>query len=115
MTSSSCQFLNVQNVQIIKHLSLCWSYLSLIVPSKTFKGPTTPTGYVPVYSANGTQYYLVSLAAYLILIWRVPTLPTDIWRHFDDIISSSNIFSLLFCFYILIKGIVHKQLTIIEN
>ena len=83
---------------------LCWSYLSLIVPSKTFKGPTTPAGYVPVYSANGTQYYLVSLAAYLLLVWRVPSLPTQIWRHFDDIISTANIFSLLLCLYILIKG-----------
>ena len=86
-------------------LSLSWSYLSLVVPSKTFRGPTTPVGYVPVYSANGTQYYFVSLAAYLLLIWRLPTLPLQIWRHFDDIISTANIFSLLFCLFILIKGL----------
>ena len=101
--------------QIIKHLPLGWSYLSLIVPSKTFKGPITPAGYVPVYSANGTQYYLVSLTAYLLLIWRVPTLPTDIWRHFDDIISSSNIFSLFFCLYILIKGTDKNDKNINHN
>ena len=85
-------------------VSLLWSYLSLIIPSKTFKGPTTPAGYVPVYSANGTQYYLISLLAYLILVWCVPSLPLDIWRNFHDIIATLNIFSLVFCLYLLFKG-----------
>ena len=83
---------------------LLWSYLSLIVPSNKFLGPTTPAGYVPVYSANGTQYYLVSLLAYLIMVWCVPTLPLNIWRHFHDIVATLNIFSLLFCLFLLFKG-----------
>ena len=79
-----------------------------MVPSKTFRGPTTPVGYVPLYSANGTQYYCVSLAVYLLLIWFNPSLPLMIWEHFDDIISTANIFSLLFCLFILIKGLISK-------
>ena len=85
---------------------LLWSYASLIVPSKTFKGPVTPVGYVPVYSANGTSYYIVSLITYLILVWQVPTLPLLIWTNFDDIIATLNVFSLLFCAFLLIKGII---------
>ena len=83
---------------------LAWSFLSLKVPSKVFKGPATPVGYVPLYSANGTQYYLVSLVAYLALVWCLPSLPLDIWRHFDDIISTLNIFSLALCSLLLFKG-----------
>ena len=88
---------------------LLWSYLSLIVPSNKFRGPTTPAGYVPVYSANGTQYYLVSLLTYLIMVWCVPTLPLNIWRHFHDIIATLNIFSLLFCLFLLFKGKCHGR------
>jgi len=83
---------------------LAWSFLSLKVPSKVFRGPATPVGYVPLYSANGTQYYLVSLVTYLVLVWCLPSLPLDIWRHFDDIISTLNIFSLGLCAYLLFKG-----------
>ena len=85
-------------------VSLTWSYLSLKVPSKTFRGPVTPVGYEPVYSANGTQYYIVSLVTYLIVVWRFPSLPLDIWTNFDDIIATLNIFSLVFCLFLLIKG-----------
>ena len=85
-------------------LFLCWSFLSLKVPSKTFNGPMTPAGYIPVYSANGTQYYLVSLMSYFILIWRIPSLPLDIWSQFDDIIATLNIFSLGLCLFLLVKG-----------
>ena len=44
-----------------------WAFLSLKVPSKQFLGPKSPEGEVPRYAANGTQFYLVSLAAYFAL------------------------------------------------
>ena len=83
---------------------LLWSFLSLKVPAKTFLGPSTPTGYVPTYSANGVQYYLISLAAYLVLVMAMPSLPLTIWHQFGQIISSLNIFSLVLCIFLLIKG-----------
>ena len=83
---------------------LLWSFLSLKVPAKTFLGPATPAGYVPVYSANGVQYYLVSLVSYLTLVYAVPSLPLSIWLQFDQIVSSLNIFSLVLCVFLLIKG-----------
>jgi len=83
---------------------MLWAFLSLKIPSKTFSGPTTPAGYIPKYSANGTQYYLVSLAVYLVTVYMYPDIPLDIVDNFGDIISSLNLFSLLFCTYLLIKG-----------
>ena len=92
-TFSLSSFLNTGTVfsWTVVLVFLAWC---LKVPSKVFKGPATPVGYVPLYSANGTQYYLVSLVAYLALVWCLPSLPLDIWRHFDDIISTLIIFSL---------------------
>jgi len=81
-----------------------WGYLSLIVPSKVFLGPMTPAGDVPRYSANGVQFYLVSLLSYLLLVYLQPELPIQIYKNFAEIISSLNIFSLLFCVVLLIKG-----------
>jgi len=83
---------------------LLWSFISLKVPARTFLGPTTPSGYVPAYSANGVQYYIVSSAAYLALVFAVPSLPLSIWYQFDQVISSLNIFSLVLCVFLLIKG-----------
>merc|ERR1712123_262684 len=83
---------------------LLWSFISLKVPARTFLGPTTPSGYVPAYSANGVLYYIVSLAAYLALVFAVPSLPLSIWYQFNQIISSLNIFSLVLCLFLLIKG-----------
>jgi len=44
--------------------------------NKTFfclLGPAAPHGYVPKYSANGTQYYLVSLAVFLVYAFLIDT------------------------------------------
>ena len=43
-----------------------WAFVSLKVPSNVFKGPATPNGYVPLYSANGLQFYFVSLVLFLL-------------------------------------------------
>jgi len=76
----------------------------LIVPSKVFLGPTTPAGYTPRYSANGTQYYLISLLVYLIIVYLKPTLPVEIFENFGDIIATLNIFSLVLCVFLIFKG-----------
>merc|ERR1719239_2102687 len=61
-----------------------WGYLSLIVPSKVFLGPMTPAGDVPRYSANGVQFYLVSLVSYLLLVYLQPELPIQIYKNFAE-------------------------------
>ena len=49
-------------------LFYAWGFISLKVPSKVFKGPATPNGYIPLYSANGLQYYFVSLVLFLLFV-----------------------------------------------
>jgi len=95
----------------IVFIFLLWSFISLRVPSKKFSGPATPLGYVPVYSANGVQYYLISLATYQATVFFIPSLPVSIWLQFDKIISSLNIFSLGFCALLLVKGHYWPEVT----
>ena len=49
-------------------LFYAWGFISLKIPSKVFKGPATPNGYIPLYSANGLQYYFVSLVLFLLFV-----------------------------------------------
>lgn len=83
---------------------MLWAFISLKVPSPTFEGPPTPLGYIPVYSANGVQFFLISLISYLALVYMWPALPCLIYDQFSEIISSLNLFSLLFCLFLLVKG-----------
>ena len=73
-----------------------WAFLSLKVPSKTFLGPAAPHGYVPKYSANGTQYYLVSLTAFLLYAYFVHnSICEEIYDAFGPIMAVLNLTSLL--------------------
>ena len=73
-----------------------WAFLSLKVPSKTFLGPAAPHGYVPKYSANGTQYYLLSLTAFLLYAYFVDnSLCREIYDAFGPLMAVLNLTSLL--------------------
>ncbi len=70
--------------------------LSPKVPSKNYNGPTTPHGHVPSYSANGTQFYLVSLVTFLLYITFVDnSLCINIYDNFSAIVAALNVFSLV--------------------
>jgi len=83
-----------------------WCFLSLKIPgTKVFKGPPTPkAGYVPLYAANGTQFYLVSLAAFLALAFLFPDLPVDIYRDMSSIAAVLNATALILCWWLVVKG-----------
>jgi len=83
-----------------------WCFFSLKIPNtKVFKGPPTPkAGYVPVYAANGTQFYLASLAAFLALAFVFPDLPVHIYQDFSSIVAVLNATALILCWYLLVKG-----------
>ena len=67
------------------------------------------------YSANGVQFYLVSLVSYLLLIYLLPDIPIQIYKNFPEIISSLNIFSLLFCVGLLIKGHYRPEVEMVKR
>ena len=66
-----------------------------------FKGPpVTATGYVPEYVANGTQFHLVSLAAFLLLAYAFPEICVDIYTKFSSILAVLNVTALGLCWYV---------------
>lgn len=40
---------------------MAWAFVFLHTPAKTFKGPPTSFGYVPLYSDNGISYYVATI------------------------------------------------------
>ena len=88
-----------------------WAYLCLVEPlGKTFKGPPTPgSGYVPVYKANGTQFYLISVIVFLGLVYKYPYLCNDIYEDFHSIVAVLNATSMILCLYLLVNGIISPQ------
>lgn len=85
--------------------------LQLLTPGKTVHGPVTPRGNVPIYTANGVQRYVLTLV--LISVGGV-TGTIDlaaVYDYFGEIISALNIFSLLFCAGLYIKGRVAPSST----
>lgn len=80
-------------------------FLMRIVPGKTFYGPITPKGNVPVYKANGVSCYLITLALFYLAAfqWKLFS-PTIIYDNFGYLIGALNIFSALFCVLLYVKG-----------
>jgi 7-dehydrocholesterol reductase len=80
--------------------------LMKLVPGKTFLGPVTPKGNIPVYKANGVPCFLITLFAYYVgayvLEWFSPTL---IYDQLGPMLGALNCFSLFFCLFLYFKGI----------
>lgn len=79
--------------------------LMRVLPGKQTEGPITPSGNVPVYKANGLLAYLVTLVAYVVCghvlgLFR----PADIYDNYMELIGAMNLFSLLFCIALYLKG-----------
>lgn len=75
------------------------------LPGKVFYGPITPAGNTPVYTANGMAAFLCTL--FLFYLGTCPLhlfSPTIIYDNFPGILGALNIFSLVFCLLLLIKG-----------
>lgn len=88
----------------------CFSIFQLLLirylPGKTFFGPITPAGNVPVYRANGPLAYGITLATFYLCAFRFHLFsPILIYDHFPALIGALSLFSLLFCVFLLFKGI----------
>ena len=79
--------------------------LMRLVPGRSFAGPATPKGYVPVYRANGVACFVITLGLFLsggfVFNWFEPTVVYD---NFAGIIGALNISSLAFCLLLYFKG-----------
>jgi 7-dehydrocholesterol reductase len=79
--------------------------LMRLLPGKTFHGPVTANGNVPVYKANGVPAFAVSVALYAGASWGLHLFsPTIVYDNFGGILGALNIFSLAFCALLYVKG-----------
>jgi 7-dehydrocholesterol reductase len=79
--------------------------LMRVLPGKTFLGPVTPMGNVPVYRANGVAAFAVTLTLFAVGgFWLRLFSPTIVYDHFGGILGALNVFSLLFCLMLYFKG-----------
>lgn len=79
--------------------------LMKLIPGKTFLGPITPKGNVPVYKANGVPCFLITMGAFVLgsfgFHWFSATI---IYDNLGAIFGALNLFSLFFCLFLYIKG-----------
>jgi len=79
--------------------------LMRVLPGKPFHGPVTPAGNVPVYKANGVAAFVVTVATFALASGPLGLFaPTIIYDHFGGIIGALNVFSLVFCLGLYLKG-----------
>jgi 7-dehydrocholesterol reductase len=94
----------------------CYSAFQLllmkIVPGKPFAGPITPKGNIPIYKANGIACFLITLTTFIIASFKLHLFsPTIIYDHLGPILGALNLFSLIFCLFLYIKGRVAPSST----
>ncbi|KAJ8600663.1 hypothetical protein CTAYLR_007427 [Chrysophaeum taylorii] len=89
---------------------LCFMAFELLlmkaVPGKPFEATITAMGNVPRYTANGVQCYVISLVALLVLGGTGVFQPGDVYDLFGPMLSCLNLFALVFCAGLMIKGYV---------
>lgn len=80
------------------------AFFQLVLPGRPFYGPVTPKGNIPVYRANGVQSYVATLAV-LFGTWKLGYFnPGEVYDSMGEIVSTSNVFSLVFCGFLYLKG-----------
>ena len=77
--------------------------LMRIVPGKEFKATITATGFIPTYTANGVQCYLITIFTLFTLAYYKVWNPADVYDHFGELLLNSNILALLLCSFLTFK------------
>lgn len=79
--------------------------LMRILPGKTFYGPVSPQGNVPVYKANGVLAFLTTIALFCIASFYLQLFPASIlYDNLGPLFGALNLLSLLFCVFLYLKG-----------
>ncbi len=84
--------------------------LMRVVPGKPFLGPVTPKGNTPVYKANGFPCFLITMGTFWFggFVFRFFE-PSILYDNLGPILGALNLFSLLFCLFLLVKGFVRPS------
>lgn len=85
--------------------------LMKLAPGKEFVATMTPTGHRPVYKANGMVSYIVTLVTLIALDFFGIYNIARVYDKFGNILSSMNVFALVFCALLTVKGYVAPSST----
>lgn len=89
---------------IIAFIIFEFSLLKLL-PGKTFHGPITPKGNVPVYKANGVMAFITTITVFCISSFYFHFFPASIlYDNLGAILGALNTLSLILCALLYIKG-----------
>ena len=75
-----------------------------VVPGKEFRATVTPMGNIPIYKANGVQCYVLSIVLLFVGAELNLYQPGDIYDLMGHCLSSMNVFALIFCVGLTLKG-----------
>lgn len=90
---------------IIGVFALLQLLLMRVLPGKRFLGPVTANGNVPEYKANGVPAFVTTLGLFAGLSWGLGLFsPTVVYDNFGGILGAMNVFSLVFCAMLYLKG-----------
>jgi 7-dehydrocholesterol reductase len=91
--------------KLIGTFALTQLILMRVIPGKRFEGPITPKGNVPVYKANGFACFLITIILFLGSSYGMHWFSaTIVYDNFAGMIGALNIFSLIFCLFLYLKG-----------
>lgn len=96
---------NVRVWKIIISYMVFQLALMRLVPGKVFRATHTPSGHVPIYNANGVQCYIITIATVFLLRHYGIFNPAEIYDIMGTFLSSMNLFAILFCAILTIKGL----------
>ena len=75
------------------------------LPGKTFLGPITPNGNTPVYKDNGSLAFALTLGSFCFASFGAHLFSaTILYDNLGSILGALNIFSLVFCVLLYLKG-----------
>jgi 7-dehydrocholesterol reductase len=79
--------------------------LMRLLPGKIFEGPITPKGNIPVYKENGALAFITTMAVFCLATFGLNLFPaTILYDNLGAIFGALNLFSLIFCVFLYIKG-----------
>ncbi len=91
--------------EIISCFILFELVLMRCLPGKVWEGPITPKGNVPIYKANGFLAFITTITVFCTASFGFNLFPaTILYDHLGYILGALNIFSLLFCALLYLKG-----------
>lgn len=82
------------------------------LPGKTVYGPITPKGNIPEYKSNGILAFLSTMILFCLASFGLQLFPASIlYDHLGYILGALNLFSLLFCVLLYLKGRFYPSST----